>query len=99
MQFTELKAARVDARHVLHEQCLGNWQDSHFCSHTSTEQKEAFHCGTVITLLFSMYDAHCTPPHLTIGLITVNASQLQTGLGVLLLESGSSFYLITDWVI
>lgn len=47
MEFTQLKAARVDARHVLHEQCLGNWQDSHFCSHILTEQKDALRCGTV----------------------------------------------------
>lgn len=28
-------------------QRLGNWQDSHFCSHALTQQKDALHCVTV----------------------------------------------------
>lgn len=73
MEFTQLKAARVDARHVLHEQCLGNWRDSHFCSHTSTEQKDALWCGTVCHYA-AVQDVECSlynPSFNYVGLITV----------------------------
>lgn len=103
MEFTQLRAARVHAQHVLDEQCRGNWQDSHFCSHTRAEQRDALHCGTVCHGTAAQdvgSSLYTTSSNYRLNYSdTVNALQLWMGRGVLLWESGCSFYLITDWVI